>query len=209
MNSIISGTSNNISSITGSVDNSFIIGTNNSLSGISNSIIAGSYITKNTTSPILSTLALGYANVIDAQGIIYGCLNTGSAIGTTGLVALGARSTSNTTIILSTDPNDSGTRFYIENNCVYKVNISLIGSASPSVATQVWDASGIIRNSSGTVSILSAFTFTSFFTNVLFGSTVVSVVANNTNKSMDLTINTGTASTINWVAQVRYEKVYV
>lgn len=96
--------------------------------------------------------------------------------------------------------------YTIENNSAYYTRLTIIAS-DPSGNIKQFKGEGVIKNVAGTTSLVGSFTITSTFANAAMSSTSVSVAANNTTDSLDITV-TGLASThIQWVATIDYEKV--
>lgn len=168
------------------------------------SLIGGKNNQNNSPVSIIS----GSGNINDHSGaIVYGAASTNTLIGHSGIFSMGNTTIDNSNTLLSTEGTGFYKGFVISLNCTYRADITVLCTDTSSGDSREWHGSGIVRNISGTTTLQgTSFTMTSTFGDTSLLSTAISITANNTTDTLDITVNGLNSHTINWISTIRYEK---
>lgn len=122
----------------------------------------------------------------------------------TGMIVLGANTTTNTTVILRSNISAANTtnQLIVSSNKVMAFTGELIGKQSGSANIAAYTITGTLVNNAGTVTMPTG-TLTAIGTDSIGLDTPPSLAADNTNKGLTVTSGAKTTTNIRWVCTLR------
>lgn len=220
---IVGGESNtlnnsNFNDVSGSNNKIYALSAYNNVSGVSNSLTASS--TRNIVGGQSNSLSLSKFNIVEGQN--------NALTGVTHSIIVGENATvSNQTNMIQSSNNFSSTiggygkllgrgisvnlsptllsnSLKIASGYSYYVRCTVIGVSAIGGSIQ-FKGEGIVKNVSGTTSLVSAITMTSTVSDAAVSTSTMTALANNTTDTLDLTVTGINLLTMNWTSQIDYE----
>lgn len=169
-----------------------------------------------TASGIASTASGSGTTASGASSVAEGVLATANhtaefarssnGVGQFGIVHFAAQTTNATPTVAYI--NGTSERFSIYTDKAYYVRMTAIARNTGTGDSATWKGEGLIKNVSGTVSLVGTFVMDSISQDAVFSTAGITMSADNTNKSL-MIILTGTASgsdNVNWFLTAQYDR---
>lgn len=200
----IGATANTVSSIsigntaTATGNSTIAIGGGSTGSGTRSIAVGGS-----ATAIADRSTAIGFNTVTSNQGE-FAHAPAELVAGQCGIISFSGTTTNTTTTELLLG---SGVRFNIAAGESFVCDMQVLAQ-SAAIDVAMFTGKGVIKNVAGTTSLVGTFIMTQDAADVSMATTAVTVTANDTNDTLKVEVNGIAATTIRWIASVRFTKLY-